>query len=184
VHDLIHASYKEGGANCITPGPMNWRGMVCRLRDYVAAIIESALTDGSEAEREKHTSNAWALRARTVVESDDRILALLDGRLKEKKVEMTARELETELCRYAGTIANYSLLGPVDEDLQAQFIKAARATHGLPVPTPKTIDGELYLQYEAGQLKTTEIVAALRAFLARPEFNKIKTGAHGAIIGE
>lgn len=104
---LSGSSYKEGGANCITPGPISWKRSVDRLRTAVAVMFHALPHSGNKAWRASAQGVAalkklWGLRADFVAAEDDRILAHVEKYFTAKDKEMpTARELESAYCAYA-----------------------------------------------------------------------------------
>ncbi|KAJ1451424.1 hypothetical protein M885DRAFT_620808, partial [Pelagophyceae sp. CCMP2097] len=101
---LFQSSYKEGGANCIKPGPMCWKPMVYHLRQMVGALFRYMPKSGCDEWVVSDEGRAakmliWNLHAATVCVNNDRILAFICREYGDSTP--TARDLERDLCSYA-----------------------------------------------------------------------------------
>jgi len=122
---LLKSSYKEGGANCIKPGPMCWQPMVFRLRKMVGALFRYMLSSGCDEwvvsdEGRAAKTLIWNLPTATVCADDDRILAFICHQYGDSTP--TARDLERDLCSYAGAIggANGVAISNLVEEARAK----------------------------------------------------------------
>jgi hypoxanthine phosphoribosyltransferase len=106
VYNLRESSFKNCGANCIVPGPTNWAPMYSRLRGYMNAELSSFEGSGQESWLETDGGQSakgtvWNMRAVDVAANDDRICDFIAAYFSDKP-DITADQLYSEFCRYAG----------------------------------------------------------------------------------
>jgi hypothetical protein len=103
----VMGHYKEGGANCIMPGcGQKWGWMVSRLRDCVKRVSYSLEKGGDSTWWESEEgieakASTWNLPASEVCVDDSRLCDFIAHKYEQEEPP-TARELEHELCSYAG----------------------------------------------------------------------------------
>jgi hypothetical protein len=103
---IKETSYKNGGANCITPGPQDWGTWhVTQLRECVKAMIHSMPKSGNSewlktAEGKAAMDEVWSTSATVICAGNAHLCDFIN--LHYTDCNLTARELETAMCTFAG----------------------------------------------------------------------------------
>ena len=124
LYESFQGSYKEGGANCIKPGPNSWKRMDLRMEDLLRAylgFIPGSAQDGwvKSAAGQAAIQRIWAWQAVDFCSSDARLLAHIQ--------------------KYAGVASKFPLIptaGDVYRELKSFAGEFHHPSHSPPPPPP------------------------------------------------
>jgi hypothetical protein len=139
LYESFQGSYKEGGANCIKPGPNSWKRMDMRMEDLLRAYLgffSGSAQDGwvKSAAGQAAIQRMWAWQAVDFCSSDARLLAHIQRYSNvEFPVNPTAWQVYSALKSHAGEFHHlYPLPTPTSTPtIAATFWHTRGSTHRL-----------------------------------------------------